>query len=545
MRAPMLSIEDLTVDLPGPSGPVRALDAVSLSAHCGEVLGLVGESGGGKSMIALTLVGLLPAGAQTSGRVLFEGKDILALRGAELHAHRGSGVALCFQSPRAALCATRTIGRQLSDRLAAHASPGEPALDPLALLREVGLRDAPRVAASFPHQLSGGMAQRAMIALTLACRPRLLVADEPTTGLDVTLTGEILHLIARQARTGARGVVIISHDIAALARVCDRVVILETGRVVETGPTRGVLQAPAHPYTARLIAAVPDIDAPPPPARPGEPAPLLELRDVEVRYPGRFGRHGHHALRGVSLTLHAGETIGIVGESGSGKSTLSRAMMGLLRPASGQVLFGGTDLARLGRPALRALRANMQMVFQDPVDALNPRMTVKQILADPLRLVGLGPEARAARIEAILEDVGLSSAFAERRPSELSGGQAQRVGIARALVIDPAMVVLDEPTSALDVTVQAQILDLIRSLTARHDRAYVLVSHDLATVRALCDRVIVIDGGRICDEGPTERVFAAPRSEVTAKLLAAVPRLARSAVPPSGSRSQQEGQLDG
>ncbi len=526
--ADVLEISDLTVDIDGPNGTVRALDQVSLSVAAGEVFGLVGESGGGKSMLARSIVRQLPGRARVSGSVQVDGRDVFAMDAEALRQHRGAGAALCFQTPRSSLSPARTVGHQIVDRLRAHAGMDETEAwkAALALFQQVGIREPERRLGAFPHEMSGGQCQRVMIALALACGPRLLLADEPSTGLDVTLTRDILALIAAQAGKD-RGVIVISHDLAAIAAICDRIGVLETGRLVEIGPTAQLLTRPTHPYTKRLVAAVPDINRVR--AATGAPAggggPLLAVENADVVYRSRFGRQGHQALFDVSLSLRKGETLGIVGESGCGKSTLSRTIMGLIRPTRGRVMIDGIDLAGLGRSRLRHLRNRMQMVFQDPIDALNPRRSVAQIVADPLRLIRLGRAEQDRRIDAILTDVGLGPDYRKRRPHELSGGQAQRVGIARALVIDPALVVLDEPTSALDVTIQAQILELIRRLTARRDRGYLFVSHDLAIVRSICDRVMVLSEGRVVEEGPTDRLFEAPQDPYTRRLLAAVPSL--------------------
>ena len=532
MTAPLLDIRDLSVAIAGSHGTVQALDHVDILVSAGEVVGLVGESGGGKSMVARTVIRQLPERASASGTVTLNGSDVFALSDAALRDYRGSGAALCFQAPRASLSPTRAVGHQLVDRLLAHGTETKPEAaknTAVSLFAQVGLRDPERQFDRFPHELSGGMCQRVMIALALACNPRLLIADEPTTGLDVTLTGEILKLIAAQAVPGERGVMIISHDLAALSAVCDRLVVLESGHVVEAGPTETILRHPANDYTRKLVAAVPDIaekrTVATEPTQPGA-VPVLRVRDLEVTYRARFGNKGFVALKDVTFDLMPGETLAIVGESGSGKSTLSRAIMGLLTPTAGQIVFEGSDLATLSRDQMRHMRRRMQMVFQDPIDALNPRMSVEDILSDPLRLIDMPAAERDAAIDRVLIDVGLGSQYRRRRRHELSGGQAQRIGLARALVIDPALVVLDEPTSALDVTIQAQILDLIRRLTQRRDRAYVMVSHDLATVRALCDRLIVVADGEIVEMGETEAVFTAPSSPVTQALLAAAPRLA-------------------
>ena len=524
----VLEISDLTVDIDGRNSTVRALDQVSLSVAAGEVFGLVGESGGGKSMLARSIVRQLPGRARVSGSVRVDGRDVFARDAETLRPHRGAGAALCFQTPRSSLSPARTVGHQIVDRLRAHAGmdQAEAWQAALALFQQVGIREPERRLRSFPHEMSGGQCQRVMIALALACGPRLLLADEPSTGLDVTLTRDILALIAAQAGRD-RGVIVISHDLAAIAAICDRIGVLETGRLVEIGPTAQLLTRPTHPYTKRLVAAVPDINRvrAATGALADDGGPLLTVANADVVYRSRFGRQGHQALFDVSLSLRKGETLGIVGESGCGKSTLSRTIMGLIRPTRGRVMLDGIDLAGLGRSRLRHLRNRMQMVFQDPIDALNPRRSVAQIVADPLRLIRLDRAEQDRRIDAILTDVGLGPDYRKRRPHELSGGQAQRVGIARALVIDPALVVLDEPTSALDVTIQAQILELIRRLTARRDRGYLFVSHDLATVRSICDRVMVLSEGRVVEEGPTDRLFEAPQDPYTRRLLAAVPSL--------------------
>lgn len=522
----LLEIRDLAVTIPTADADVQALRGVSLSVAPNEVVGIVGESGGGTSMIARAVIHMLPAAARMTGEIVLEGRDVSRLDGDALQAFRGGDVALCFQSPRSALSPTRTVGKQMFDRFRAHSPGGDLSARAVEAFRAVGLREPEHQLNRFPHELSGGMCQRVMIALALACAPRVLIADEPTTGLDVTLTGEILDLIAAQARDG-RGVMIISHDIAALSKVCHRLIVIEAGRIVEDGPTREVIGAPKHDYTRRLIAAVPDVREKRAVAVDKLGETLMLLSDVGVSYQGRFGRSRKPALVGVHLEIRKGDTIAIVGESGSGKSTLSRTIMGMLKPTTGRVTFRGTDIARLSSWRIRGMRRHMQMVYQDPLDALNPRMSVEDIVSDPLRLVERDAARRSALIDRALTEVGLDPSFRKRFPNELSGGQAQRVGLARALAIDPDLVVLDEPTSALDVTVQAQILSLIRRLTERRDRAYVIVSHDLATVRALSDRVVVVDAGRIVEEGPTEKIFTDPVSSKTRALLDAVPYLVK------------------
>ena len=598
------------VSLPLRDGAVAALNDVSLTVEAGEVLGLVGESGGGKSMLARVIAGLLPECASLSGALEVDGLDIIASTEEEMALHRGCGAAMCFQSPRSALSPTRRVGRQLVDRLvrwqgmtpdAAWRAAGE-------RFAEVGIREPERRLRAWPHELSGGMCQRVMIALALACKPRILLADEPTTGLDPTLTRDILGLFRAAAEREGCGVIVISHDIASIAGICDRIAVLYAGTLVEEGVARAVVDAPLHPYTRALVAAVPELDGrlsiplagtmprldAPPAACPfadrcdlaegrcrsrrpefatvadgravrcfraGEApspvaaksaarrdaaeesgAPLVVLENVEVRYASQFGRRGPRALRGVSLTLAPRETLGVVGESGCGKSTLARVILGLVPPSAGRVVVNGVDLRAARRGDIRRLRRDIQMVFQDPVDSLNPRMKVEENIRDPLRNAGGAFPEIDARIDRVLEQVGLGSEFRRLHPRRLSGGQAQRVALARALVVEPRIIVFDEPTSALDVTVQAQILDLLRTLMAQGKRSYLFVSHDLATVHGLCDRVAVLYLGRIVEQGPADEVLGRPRHPYTRALVDAVPALAgdRPVVPTGLKRDLDE-----
>lgn len=595
----LLQISDLSVSIGTGERAVAALSGVDLQVERGEVVGLVGESGGGKSMLARSVIGLLPENSEPTGQVLLDGTDVLTMRPAELAAHRGRGAAMCFQNPRSALSPVRTVGRQLCDRLEIHQQlRGEASREAaLHLLGQVGIRNPRRRFDSYPHEMSGGMCQRVMIALALACAPQLLLADEPTTGLDVTLTREILSLFRASADEQRRGVLLISHDLASVATVCDRVVVLYAGMVVETGPTEQLLREPAHPYTRALLRSVPDIDGVPVHATPGtmpllhespsscpfaprceaadetctstrpelgshgagrqvacfhpvsgpivgpgaggdgadalrfEPATVetepvaLQVSGVDVVFRGRFGGGALRALQDVTLTVGHGQSVGIVGESGCGKSTLARVITGLQPIRSGSVKVEGIELSSLSRSARRQLHRRVQMVFQDPQGALSPRRDVLDAVTEPLRVLGLSKDELRVRAEEAVVQTGLPASILDRRPSQLSGGQAQRVGIARALVVDPELVVLDEPTSALDVTVQAQMLELIKGLAAERTRSFVFISHDLATVRGFCDRVIVLYLGRVVEEGPVEQVFANPLHPYTQALLASAPRL--------------------
>lgn len=532
----LLSIEGLSVTIPTREQPVHAIREVSLHVNAGEVVGLVGESGGGKTMLARATIGMLPAQAVTTGSVLFRGHDVLTMSVKELRQHRGHGVAMCFQSPRSALDPMRSVAKQMMDRITLHRNlRGEQGTQvAVELLDRVGLHDTKRILRSYPHELSGGMAQRVMVALCLACDPGLMLADEPTTGLDVTLTGETLGLLRGLADETGRGVVLISHDIAAATRICDRIVVLKAGEIVESGPAHTVVGSPRNVYTQTLLAAVPDIDRPvkrtarrasTTTASPQAEQAIATVQDLAVRFRGRWGVPGHDALQGVSLVVNPGETVGIVGESGSGKSTLARVLLGLVKPSAGQVRVAGIDVAQARGVERRQLRRSVQMVFQDPIGSLDPRRNVLDAVTQTLRVQGVGRKEQLSRAAAVLEQMGLDPSMFDRLPHELSGGQAQRVGIARALVCDPSLIVFDEPTSALDVTVQSQILDLITQLGTDDRRGQIFISHDLATVRSFCDRVLVFVDGAVVEEGSVDDVFSAPKSEFTRSLLASAPRL--------------------
>lgn len=527
----LLGIESLSVTIPTKAGLVHALREVSLRVEAGQVVGLVGESGGGKTMIARAIVAMLPHAAQVEGKVLFEGTDVLTMDSAQLDVHRGHGAAMCFQSPRQALNPMRTVRRQIMDRLKVHqgmsgAQASEASLD---LLASVGLSDTSRVAKAYPYQLSGGMAQRVMVALCLACDPSLMLADEPTTGLDVTLTAETLGLLRSLADQTGRGVLLITHDIAAASLICDSIVVIHSGQIVEAGPTRRVIASPGNAYTDALLAAVPDVQRPvhrrSHSVDDSSSGQIAQVSNLVVRYKGRFGSSSHLAVDDVSLVVRRGETVGVVGESGSGKTTLGRSLLGLVKPTSGEVTVGGIDVGRSGGNSRRELARVAQMVFQDPIGSLDPRRTVLDAVSQPLVAQGMSAPERRTKVADVLARTGLDERFLDRRPHELSGGQAQRVGIARALVCNPGLIVFDEPTSALDVTVQAQILDLIRDLAAEGSRGQIFISHDLATVRSFCDRVVVMNRGQIVEEGSTDEVFGRPREDYTRKLLESAPRL--------------------
>ncbi len=515
----MLDVQNLSVAF----GSRRVVDGVSFALHQGETLALVGESGSGKSLTALSILQLLPPGAGCTGAVTLGGTSMLDAPPAALQAARGDTAGIVFQEPMTSLNPLHSIGRQVAEALALHGR--KPARGAVAdLLRRVGFPDADARLQAFPHQLSGGQRQRVMIAMALANNPKLLIADEPTTALDVTIQAGILDLLAREKAARGLALLLISHDLNVVRRVADRVCVMKDGRIVESGRVTEVFRAPQHPYTRMLIAAEPSGQPSPVPAA----APVLaEARDLRVVFPVRRGLLRRvvgevRAVDGVSLQVREGETLGLVGESGSGKSTIGLALL-RMQAATGRVAFAGQDISALPQARLRPLRRSMQIVFQDPYGSLSPRMSMGEIVAEGLRVhePRLGRREREARVAAALQEVGLPADAAGRYPHEFSGGQRQRVAIARAVVLTPRLLVLDEPTSALDRSVQTQIVDLLRTLQARHGLAYLFISHDLAVVRALAHRVAVLRAGRVVEEGPADALFASPRDPYTVALMAA------------------------
>ncbi len=520
--APLLEIRGLTVDFGGPRPAVRGVD---LELSRGETLALVGESGSGKSVTALSTVRLLPDSARVSGSVRWRGREMLGAPERVLREVRGNEISFVFQEPMTSLNPLHTIEKQIGESLELHQGlTGEAARARiLELLDRVGIREPERRLKDYPHQLSGGQRQRVMIAMALANRPDLLIADEPTTALDVTIQAQILELLAAIQRDEGMAMLFITHDLGIVRRIADRVAVMKDGEIVETGPAAEVFARPRHPYTRRLLAAEPTGAPDPVPAGAEE---VLRTERLRVWFPIRRGvlrrTVGHiKAVTDASIHVRAGETLGIVGESGSGKTTLA---LGALRLVSseGRILFMGRPIDGLRGREVRPLRRHMQIVFQDPFGSLSPRMTVGEIVAEGLVLHERLSEAeREARVDGILEEVGLDPAMKSRFPHEFSGGQRQRIAIARAMVLRPRLVVLDEPTSALDMTVQVQIVDLLRDLQRRHGLGYVFISHDLRVVRAMSHRIAVMREGRILEEGPAERVFEAPEHPYTRALIAA------------------------
>jgi microcin C transport system ATP-binding protein len=524
LPTPLLSIERLTVRF----GTVAVVDDVSFALRPGEKFALVGESGSGKSITALSVLGLVD-GATTSGRIVFEGKDLRAQGEPEMRAIRGGEIAMIFQEPMTALNPLHTIGAQIGEVLGLHERLGrrERRERAVQLLARTGIPEPARRVDAYPHQLSGGQRQRAMIAMALAGRPKLLIADEPTTALDVTIQAQILALLdALQAEMGM-ALLFITHDLNLVRRFTHRVGVMERGKLVESGPTASVFAAPQHRYTQALLASRPVREVEPVAA---DAPVLVEARDVRVSFAvGRGWRsQSFDAVRRATLSLRRGETLGIVGESGSGKTTLGMALLALQPLAAGTISVAGQRIDDADRDTLRAMRRRMQVVFQDPFGSLSPRMTIGRIVAEGLALhrPELDRAARDELVVAMLDEVGLGAAAGlgdvrSRYPHEFSGGQRQRIAIARAVVLRPEVLVLDEPTSALDVSVQRQVLALLGMLQRRYAMSYVFISHDLAVVRAMAHRVLVMKNGEIVEEGSAEALFAAPREPYTRELLAA------------------------
>jgi peptide/nickel transport system ATP-binding protein len=515
----VLSVERLSVGF----GATEVVRDVSFAIGAGEVFGLVGESGSGKSMTALAAMGLLPAGARASGAVRFGDQELLALDERRMCALRGREIGMIFQEPMTALNPLQTIGDQVAETLVVHGAASRFAALDVARERLARVKLGHLGLYRYPHELSGGQRQRVCIAMAVALRPQLLIADEPTTALDVTTQAAILELLQGLVEEERMALWLITHDLAVVAGMAGRVAVMQRGDVVEAGATEPVFRAPSHPYTAKLMA---DSDHAAVRGAVAAGAPLLEIRNVTRRYPGRRGRFLQRgapftAVDDVSFTLHAGESLGLVGGSGCGKSTLTRAILGLEPLQGGEIRLGGAPVVAPTVPP--GLRAQMQVVFQDPFGSFNPRHKVERLVAEPFHLAP-SPDV-PVRVAEALEAVGLRAADGQKYIHEFSGGQRQRIAIARAIVIRPKLVILDEAVSALDVTIRAQILDLLAELQARFGLSYLFISHDLSVVRAVTDRVLVMQAGRIVEEGMTERVFSAPQSLAARALIAAAPRI--------------------
>ncbi|MEC9264412.1 MAG: ABC transporter ATP-binding protein [Pseudomonadota bacterium] len=563
---PILTVDGLSVEFRTRNGTVRALESVDLTVAKGEVLGIVGESGSGKSVTAYTVIGLLDkAGRPVAGSAEYDGVPLIGTRERDLADLRGREISMIFQNPRAALNPIRPVGKQIEDVLLRHnqATRQDAKEKAIAMLEKVRIVDPPLRYWSYPYELSGGMCQRVMIAIALACNPRLLIADEPTTGLDVTTQKATMDLVQELTRASGMSVILITHDLGMAAAYCDRIVVMRKGEIVEAAPVAQLFADPKHPYTQKLIAASPgpnsklsDLTAVPdemedaapaqapeaPPVRvmPPSSAPLMEVTNLIKEFPRRDAKSVwpwqrsetaatvFRAVDDISFSLSRGESLGLVGESGCGKSTTSSIVTRLLDPTAGSVFFDGEDITafRAAKFARLPQRRKIQMVFQDPTDSLNPRFSSADSISDPLRrMVGLSGAALTKRVEELSDMVGLPRHLLTRFPHQLSGGQKARVGIARAIAADPMLLVLDEPTSALDVSVQAVVLQLLDRLKQELGMSYIFVSHDLNVVRLLCERVIVMNKGKIVETGTAEDVLTRPQQDYTKTLIAAIPQL--------------------
>ncbi|MEM8978031.1 MAG: ABC transporter ATP-binding protein [Pseudomonadota bacterium] len=521
----VLKVSGLNVRFAQDGQMSHAVRDVSFSVAKGETVALVGESGSGKSVTALSTVSLLADNANVEGSILYEGAEMVGASERDLRRVRGNDISFIFQEPMTSLNPLHTLERQLTESLALHQGlSGEPARKRvLELMEQVGIRDAESRLGAYPHQLSGGQRQRVMIAMALANGPELLIADEPTTALDVTIQAQILELLADLKRDLGMSMLFITHDLGVVRKIADRVCVMKDGEIVETGPTAEIFGNPQHPYTQMLLNAE-TVGAPD--AVPADMPVVAETENLKVWFPIQRGilkrTVGHvKAVNDASLQVRAGETIGIVGESGSGKTTLALAMMRLIA-SEGRIVCMGRELQGLGRRAMRPLRREMQIVFQDPYGSLSPRMSVEQIVAEGLGIHGLEPgRDRREMVGEILTEVGLSPDMMDRYPHEFSGGQRQRIAIARAMILKPQLVVLDEPTSALDMTVQVQIVELLRDLQKKLGLAYIFISHDLRVVRALSHKVMVMRAGDVVEMGTAAEIFDAPQTDYTRALMAA------------------------
>ena len=527
-QQPLLDVRNLSVAFRSGHTTTTVVSGISFHINRGETVALVGESGSGKSVSALSILRLLsyPAASHPSGQIVFDGTDLLKLPEADMRKVRGKRISIIFQEPMTSLNPLQTIEAQVGEMIKLHRGLSETATRArvVELLAKVGIRDPEKRLTAFPHEMSGGQRQRVMIAMALANEPDLLIADEPTTALDVTIQAQILELLASLRREMGMAMLLITHDLGIVRRMAERIYVMKTGHIVEEGPTAQIFASPHHPYTKHLLSAEPKGVAP----KTDLTAPVVvETEDVKVWFPikkGLLRKTVDHvkAVDGLSLRLRAGETVGIVGESGSGKTTLGLAILRLISSA-GAISYSGRRIDGLDSKAMRPLRREMQVVFQDPYGSLSPRLSIGQIIEEGLLIQNpdLDYDARRARVAAALAEVGLDGEMQDRYPHEFSGGQRQRIAIARAMVLEPKFVMLDEPTSALDMSVQAQLVDLLRDLQTKRRLAYLFISHDLKVVRALCNYVMVMQAGKVVEEGPAAEIFDNPKQEYTKALLAA------------------------
>lgn len=531
----LLSVKDLRVSFVTRNGKAEAVKGTSFDLNEGEILGIVGESGSGKSITCYSLLGLVPCppGLIESGEALYEGKDLLKLSEKELRELRGQKINMIFQDPMTALNPYLTVGDQIIEAILVHEKiPKAEALQrAIKALEEVGIVRAAERIKSYPHEFSGGMRQRVMIAMALATEPDILIADEPTTALDVTIQAQILELLNEIQKRRKLSIIFITHDLAVIQALADRILVMEKGVIVEQGDAKALFENPQHPYTQKLLSAIPDS------AKPEEHAfsandELLKVTQLRTSFKSTSGPFWAKkvdevvAVDNISLSIYQGEILGLVGESGSGKSTFGRSIMRLVEAESGEVLLNGTDLRQLKNKELKYARRDFQMIFQDPYASLNPRMTVFDTLAESLLTHDIcSKKELLAVINQLMDEVGLDRRFIRKYPHEFSGGQRQRIAIARAIAVKPKLIVADEPVSALDVTIQAQVLDLLLNLTQEHSITMLFISHDLSVVRYLCDRVAVMQHGKLLELEDTEKLYAEPQHEYTKKLLSAIPAL--------------------
>ncbi len=524
----LINVEDLSVDFRGGGKVTHAVKHVSFDIGRAETVALVGESGSGKTVTALSILKLLPypSASHPSGKIWFKGENLMTLRDSGLRAIRGNKISMIFQEPMTSLNPLHTIEQQVGEVLKIHRGLSDRAarVRVLDLLDKVGIDDPKGRLASYPHQLSGGQRQRVMIAMALANEPDLLIADEPTTALDVTIQAQILDLLAKLKDEFHMAMLLITHDLGIVRKMADRVCVMNSGEIVERGRAQQIFASPQHPYTKHLLASEPK--GAPPPAN-AKAVTILEAKDLKVWFPIKRGFLrsivGYiKAVDGIDLAVKEGQTLGVVGESGSGKTTLGLALLRLVS-SEGPIVYLGNRIDSYDSKRMRPLRRHMQIVFQDPYGSLSPRLSVGQIIEEGLVIQnhGLSQDERNARVAHALKEVGLDPAWRDRYPHEFSGGQRQRIAIARALVLEPKFLILDEPTSALDVSVQAQIVDLLRELQKKHKLAYLFISHDLKVVRALANSIIVLRHGKVVEQGPARTVFAKPKTDYTKALLAA------------------------
>ena len=525
----LLSVKNLSVEFPNKKSRLTAVNGVSFELYSGVSLGIVGESGSGKSMLVSALIGLLPRNALFSAdEVNFDGKNLVDISEKDMVKLRGWDISMIFQDPAASLSPTDTIGKQLSEVFSLHEGLKKREADEksIDMLNKVGINESRLRMKQYPHELSGGMLQRVMIAMALACKPKLLIADEPTTALDVTTQKQILILIKELCEELNTAAIIISHDLRIIAEVSDRVLVMKDGRIVEEAESKEIFHEPKTDYTRFLISSMPDMGG----FRETKPANgirLLSVENLKVSFAGRkrlFGKTEYiPAVDGVSFDVYKGETLGLVGESGCGKSTLSRTILKLIKKTSGRIVFDGEEIESLSKQDMKCFRKRVQLIFQNSYSSLNPRMTVRESLFAPLNNLGIRGEEAEERVKRALYEIGLNEGFAERYPHELSGGQKQRIVIARALIGEPELVICDEPVSALDVSIQAEILALLEKFKKEKGLTYIFISHDLGVVKNISDRVMVMYKGRIIEENSTREIFENPKDDYTKELLASIP----------------------